>query len=96
MIPVHNHVADHILNNRRLRAVPPAVIEEVLRIGLDWLANHVPAETPASDLTAIDFEACEACGHLIDPDKTEGAHVDSDGIWVCNACHVEAPPAVEP
>jgi hypothetical protein len=75
---------------RRLDGVPPAVVEDVLRMGILTLAAFVPMETHASDLADIEFDACEGCGHLIDPAEPEGSVYQSeDGIWLCNACAVE-------
>jgi hypothetical protein len=81
-----------VWNDPRLRAIPRGVIEDVLIVGLGWLSDHVPMETKAADLPALDFEACEACFHLIDPADPAGAVVDPEGIWLCNACAVEAKP----
>lgn len=75
---------------RRLEGIPPAVVEEVLRLGIQTLSDMVPMETLASELTSIEFDACEGCGHLIDPGKPEGAvYGGEDGIWLCDACQVE-------
>jgi hypothetical protein len=76
---------------RRLEGIPPAVVEEVLTLGIRTLAEFVPMETHAHALAEIEFEACEACGHLIDPMEPEGARTDADGIWLCDACLVEDP-----
>lgn len=86
-------IAAAIQDKKRLRSVPPAVIEDVLAAGIDWLSDHVPACTRACELSGMEFEACEACGHLIDPEVPEGAKVDSEGIWVCAACAVDGGPA---
>lgn len=75
---------------RRLDGIPPAVVEDVLRLGIETLSNMVPMHTLAANLTAIDWEACEACGHLIDPQEPQGAaYGGEDGIWLCDACRVE-------
>lgn len=75
---------------RRLTGIPPAVIEEVLRLGIQSLTEIVPMETHAHALTEIEFTACEECGHLVDPMEPEGAVYGSeDGIWICDACRVE-------
>lgn len=81
---------------RRLATIPPAVVEDVLRIGIEVLADAVPMHTLAANLTEIEFEACESCGVLIDPDEPAGAKHDCEGIWECDACLVEAPPEVQP
>jgi hypothetical protein len=75
----------------RIEGVPIAVVEDVLRLGFDVLADEVPAETLASEITAIDWDSCEACGHLIDPQLDDGHEHDSEGVVLCNACVVEDP-----
>ena len=82
-------IAARIEDRGRLRAVPLGVVEDVLRLGITALTKIVPMATPACELDAIDFESCEGCGHLIDPDNQEGAAHDDEGIWLCNACVVE-------
>jgi hypothetical protein len=92
-------IAARILSEPRLRGVPAPVVEEVLKLGLAWLANHVPMTTLAANLDGeIDFEACEVCGHLIDPEEPAGAvHENSeDGVWLCNACAVDGGPGPTP
>lgn len=95
-IDLYERITTNLLANprtaERLRTLSPAVIEDVLRLGIRWLSDHVPAETDACDLATIDFEACEGCGHLIDFENPEGAIHDAEGIPLCNACAVEATP----
>lgn len=86
-------IADHIQSERRLRRVPLPIIEAVLAVGFERLSEIVPMATPASEITAIEFEWCEVCGHAIDPDNTEGARMDSEGVWLCNACFTDRPEA---
>lgn len=88
-------IAAQIQDKKRLRSIPPAVIEDVLAAGIDWLSNHAPACTRACELSGMEFEQCEACRHLIDPENPEGAKVDSERIWLCNACVVDGGPAGE-
>jgi hypothetical protein len=90
-VTLAERVALAIRNEPRLAAVPPAVVEDVLRLGLGWLADHVPAGFDASEMTAVEFEACESCGSLVDPADPKGAvYGGEDGIWLCDACVVEA------
>lgn len=91
---IHLRMIKDPATRRRLDGIPPAVVEDVLRLGIQALTEIVPMETHAHALTEIEFEACEGCGHLIDPMEPEGARSDSEGIWLCNACVVEeaAPP----
>jgi hypothetical protein len=95
------HIADYIHRDPRLRAVPVAVIEDVLRLGIVRLAAIVPPECDASEIDAIEFEGCLGdCGNLIDPANPNGAAQDSEGEWICDACRVEteetAPPPRTP
>ncbi len=84
------YLTRHIQKQQRLALIPPAIIEDVLEHGLQALADHVPMETKASEITAIDFDACEGCGNLIDPENPEGAvKGGEDAIWLCDACQVE-------
>jgi hypothetical protein len=91
---LHERAARAIENEPDLARVPHPVIEAVVREAVRWIAWHVPAEFDAAEMDAIDFDACESCGALIDSANPAGAHMDSDGIWLCDACHVElTPPA---
>ncbi len=74
----------------RLAGIPPAVIEEVIRLGVEALADMVPMCVRAHELAEIEFAVCEGCGHLVDPDRPEGAaYGEEDGVWLCDACQVE-------
>lgn len=88
---IHVRMLEDKTTRRRLYGIPPAVVEDVLTLGIRALSEIVPLSTPASELGAIEFEACEACGHLVDPERLEGAQYGGeDGTWLCNACAVEA------
>ena len=96
-VTLAERIAARILSHKRLRGVPAPVVEEVLARGFEVLADAVPMSTPASEIVDINFEACEACGHLIDPSEPEGAVYGSeDAIWLCNACVVEEAAAPSP
>lgn len=86
---IHLRIIKDHATRRRLDGVPPAVVEDVLRLGIEALVAIVPMETLAHALAEIDFEACEVCGHLIDPEELEGADRDEEWVWLCNACVVE-------
>ena len=92
---LEERVTAQIVGNERLRGVPAPVIEEVLRQGLAWLSEHVPAEAFAWALTETDWAACEVCRTLIDPWIEDGHLVDSEGIYLCNPCSIDGGPDVQ-
>lgn len=93
-VDLAKHLTRDIREDEALCLVPDPIIEAVLRVGLARLALIVPAECDASEIDAIDFETCESCCNLIDPKAPLGAVMDSDGIWVCDACREDGGPAV--
>jgi hypothetical protein len=90
-VNIVKHIAAKIEDSYRLRGVPPPVIEEVVRLALETLEVVVPAHALAAEVMATDWEFCEGCRALIDPQEPAGAGTDGEGFWLCDACRVEAP-----
>lgn len=86
---LHERAARAIENEHALARIPYPVIEAVVEAAVRWIAIHVPAEFDASEMDVADFDACESCGALSDPANPAGAHMDSEGVWLCDACIVE-------
>lgn len=72
----------------RLENCPAPIVREAVRAAFRLLSTTatVPGHVHATELGDIDLEFCEACGNGIDPDRKEGAVVDSEGVWVCGEC----------
>lgn len=74
-----------------LRAVPSAVVEHILKLGLRQMSLRVtPMQIDADLLDGRDWEFCEGCDNFGLPDALH-RHADEEGdvLRFCGACHEE-------
>lgn len=88
---LHDIVARRLESEKRLKGVPQAVVEDVLRLGFDMLAEHLTDLYVAVEYLAMEeWVCCEACENFGQPETMKVVHSEEDGILhFCEPCHLE-------
>jgi hypothetical protein len=62
---MHELVAARLVQHERLRNMPPAVVEDAVRLAIECIADNVDELIdPPANLDASHWQSCEKCGAI--------------------------------